>query len=164
MASNFLLYALVGMINSTLAAYGLALSLGALYLILPAMCMRFGWGLLLVFVTGLLVDASLPIPFGFHAVIFAIAYAAIHGMQRNLSKAGMGQLILLAIGLNLLLMLLETFVLGRPLIGLSDFWLRIGSDMALSTLVLIPLGWWFLSWQRWLLSITGHNAATVQKG
>ncbi len=157
-ASNVLLFWLLQMINDALGSSGLTLSLNALYLILPAACMRQGWALLLVFATGMLIDAPLPVSFGFHSILFIVVVTALQGFQHGLARAGLGQLILVALGLNALLILIQSLLLAGPLLGNSAYWLRIGSDLLLSTLALPLIGWWFFSWERWLLYLGGSGS------
>jgi len=158
-ACNLLLFWLQGMVGDATGALGLTLSINALYVIMPAVCLSQGWGLVLMFLAGLTIDAGLPIGFGFHAVLFAVALTILHAYQRSLQKAGLGQLILLAVIVNIAFMLIEALLLAGPLFDYGQYWLRIGSDMVLSTVVTALVAWWFLSLQLWLLDISGQNLA-----
>lgn len=155
--SNVLLVWLVQMFNDVLGGHGLTLHLGALYLILPAACLRQGWALLLAFATGWLIDAPLPVGFGFHSVLYAFTVTLLYAFQRSLGRAGLGQLILVALGVNALLILVQSLLLAGPLLGNGLYWLRVGGDLLASTLALPLIGWWFLSWERWLLLLTGSG-------
>ncbi len=156
---NLLLFWLQGMVGDATGALGLTLSVNALYVIMPAVCLSQGWGLVLMFLAGLSVDAGLPIGFGFHAVMFAVALTVLHAYQRSLQKAGLGQLIALTIGLNIIFQLVEAVLLAGPLSSYGEYWLRIGSDLVASTLATGLVGWWFLSLEHWLLTITGQEMA-----
>ncbi|MBC2594081.1 hypothetical protein H5P28_07375 [Ruficoccus amylovorans] len=158
MGSNALLYWLLQMLNDVSGASGITLSLNALYLVIPAACMRQRWALLLVFATGWLIDAPLPVAFGFHSIIFAIVVTLLHAFQRGLSRAGLGQLVLVALGVNTVLILVQSLLLAGPLLGNGAYWVRIASDLAFSSLALPLIGWWFFSWERWLLMICGSGS------
>ncbi|MGE9292611.1 MAG: hypothetical protein ACQKBW_03280, partial [Puniceicoccales bacterium] len=150
-----LLYWLLQMLNDTLGTHGVYLSLSALYLLLPITCLRLGWALALVFVTGMLIDAPLPVNFGFHSLLFALVTAFLYNMRHSIGRAGLGQLILVALGVNAFLIVAQSLLLAGPLMGNGLYWLRIGSDLLFSSLALPLIGWWFLSWERWLLVICG---------
>lgn len=163
LGSNILLFWLTGMVNDALGPLGIQLSLGALYVIMPAVCLSHGWGVFLVFITGLMIDASLPVTFGFHAVIFAVAITLLHGFQPKLARAGLGQLILLALAFNTGFILIEGFLLADSLLGFGLYWLRLSTDILVSSLAIGIAGWWFFAWERWLLLACGSSLAAPEK-
>lgn len=157
--SNLLLFMLTVMVNNSLAAYSLYLALPALYLIPALLHLQLGWGMVAVAVQGLLIDSNLEhTTYGFHLVLLLVLFTALTYYKSTLRRAGHYQILLLCIGINTLVIFIQSIRYGNiPLLTQGHYWLRLLLDIGLSGLVLMLITSWFVALQRQLIFLTGAD-------
>lgn len=148
--ANLLLLCLLRLVNEALGPWGLTLFMPALFLLEPALGLRMRWALLLVGITGLAYDAYEPLPFGFSLVLFASMTALLYTNRQGLRRASTWQHIWVLICLNAAIWLLQTLILGRAWLSSGAYWQSSLADLALSSVIIVPVGFWFLSLQHLL--------------
>src|SRR4051812_34148543 len=74
---SIVLQTIVFQLNHYLAPWHVNLFVGGLLVTFPSLRIGYREGFWSVFLTGLYLDAASPVPFGLHALLFALAYAVI---------------------------------------------------------------------------------------
>ncbi len=162
--ANLLLLSLLRLLNDALGPMGLTLFLPALFLLEPALVLRLRWALLVAGLTGLAFDAYSPLPFGFSLVLFAAMTTLLFANRQGLRRASAWQHLWVLLAINALLWLVMTISMGRPWLGESLYWERSLADLVVSSVLLFPIGAWFLSVQRMLVELTGREFDTEMEG
>lgn len=155
--ANLLLLSLLRLVNDPLGAWGLTLYLPALLLLEPALVLRLRWAFLVAGLTGLAADSLSPLPFGFSLVLFAIITALLWASRQGLRRTSSWQRLWLLLGINTVLWAAMTFWTGYSWLGYGVYWQRSFADLFLSSLLLFPIGAWFLSVQRLVLNLGSRD-------
>ncbi len=141
--ANGLLYFVVNQVNESLAPFSIHISVEALFLLFPFFYLNTGQGLLIVLITAMFVDATLPVPFGVHVILYFGTFAFLLKMRRVFRRENPRHVLLAALWSNFFIMLGLSFFTAGSLQNLSEFWFRFLCDLAFSQLVvLIVVGWW----------------------
>lgn len=151
--ANVLLLYLMQLLNSALAGWSLYLFLLGPMVILPALYLRHSAAFLCALLTGLWVDASLPAPFGWFTLSFIIANAFLYQMRLRFRPEYNDHPVLLAHLANFLFFIALSFGPARELAAEPAYWLRIGTDLLISHLVLLPVAPWFFQLERLLFDL-----------
>lgn len=155
--SNLLLFQLLQLVNQTLEIHGLTLYLDGLFLFMPAMVLRLRWALIQVAFLALWADASLPITFGFHLVLWSIATTALFYSRQGLRRVSRFHQSLACLLVTVVLLLLQGVILGGPYLLNPAYWQRLLADLVLSILLFFPVAYWFLSFEGSILYFFGCN-------
>lgn len=160
---NIALIWLLQMVNGALGSQGLSLSLGATLLIAPSLFLRLRWGLVAVGLTGLVQGSMLPLlPNGFFFILYALGLMPLYLFSPQLRRLRAPQILLFGLGINVLLILAQAFVLAQGRLGLPEYWLRIGADLLLSSLLFYPVSKWFMNLQQSLTSLLGDDLRSAR--
>ncbi|WOO41826.1 hypothetical protein [Rubellicoccus peritrichatus] len=155
--TNLLLLWLLRMVNHSLGPYGITIFLPALFIFLPALAFRLRWGLLLVATTALLQSAYQPGQFGFEVLLYTIVLTVLFANRVALRRASSWQQLWVLFLINTSIWAATTIIQGADWLGYGHYWYRSLSDLLISTLLLFPVGAWFLRSQNSLLVIVGLN-------
>lgn len=155
--ANLLLLSLLRLVNDALGPMGITLIMPALFLLLPALELRLRWALLVAGLTGLTYDATTPLPFGFSLVIFAVVTALLFANRYGLRRASNLQCLWLLVAINAFIWLILTLLLGSEWLSEPAYWKRSLADLLISSLLIFPIGAWFLSLQRIIVEWFGKD-------
>ncbi len=151
--ANALLLHLTLLVNSTLGSWSLYLLLLGPMLVLPALYLRHRSYFACTLLSGLWVDAALPVPFGTFTLGFLLAGALIFLSRVRFRTEHNYHPILLAHGSNLFFIVVLTLVTGSGSFHLSGFWIQVILTSLLSHLTLLIVAPWFFNFQRQLFEI-----------
>lgn len=157
LAANLLLMALLRMVNDSLTPWGLTLYLPALFLLLPALSLRLPGLLILTSLTALLIDSRSPSTFGTSLILYALAASILYANRYGLRRASLWQWLWVLLATNTTLWLLCTLWLGQGWLTNIAYWLRSMTDLLVSTLILFPVGAWFIRLQLSAYYLTGQS-------
>ena len=160
--TSILLLVVIRALNDFFTLYHLKLSLDALYLLLPGLLLRPKGAILIAAIIGLLIDAFSPYLFGFHLIIFSIIVILLYLNRQAIFRANRRQTLSILLLLNLGILLLKALIFGYPWLTYGAYWQRTLSDMLLSEICLLPVGYWFLNFQNWALRSIGCNMAPLK--
>lgn len=152
--SGWLLHFIAGQINHYLAPSQLHVWLGGLVVALPALRLSYRAGLGIVAITGLLFDATTPVPFGLHAALFAVAHLLVYRVRARFASEEVIVGVFVALLLNLALFIVFAFARLSVTPDLGTAGVRLFSDLIASQLVLTLLAPWFFALQVRSLEIT----------
>lgn len=153
--TNIVLIWLLRMANHTLGPYGITIFLPVLFIFVPALAFRLRWGLILVAITALLQNAYQPGKFGFEVILYAITLTVLFVNRVSLRRASNWQQLWILFLVNTCLWGVTTVIKGADWLSYSHYWYRSLSDLLISTLLLFPIGAWFLRSQNTLIDMLG---------
>ena len=161
---GLILWILLAQVNHHLAYWQVHLWAGGLFVAFAGLRLDLREGLLTVALLGAVHDASAPVAFGTHMLLFAIAQTVIFHLRNRFPReeAVIGVLVALLANLGLFLAFSFIQIAGSPAPGIA--WLRLIADLMLSQLVLAAITPWFLSLQAHALEISGAGLRTEQRG
>jgi rod shape-determining protein MreD len=157
--ANFLLLFLSGQINHYLAPLPLSIFVAGLCLPIAGLRLRFQPGLLAMLLTGLLCDASRPVPFGSSALLLGGLFTVWHGYRSRLPREGIRSAVTGALLANLVLFIAQPFLVGASLAAASATAGRVFVDFLASQVAVVLLGPWFFALQERALLLWGVNLA-----
>ena len=149
------LIALLGQANHELSAFALTLSTPGLLVVYSALRLPLSRGLVVTGVTGLLLDAGAPVPFGSHALLLGLGFCALHGVRARLPREETLVGVVAAIFINLGLFVVLAFARLGELPDPGSAALRLLSDLLVSQLATALIGPWFLALQSRALELVG---------
>lgn len=151
LACNYVLLVALGFLNHTLSSTGLSLwAVGVLPFFL---CLNLPGvsGFVGVLLSGLLVDASMPTPYGLFSLVFASCHIGVQFFRNRVHRENVGQFLLLSQLVNALCFLLLSFDLIQEFGASRNFWVQAGVNFAVSTVSIVALAPWYLDLQRTIL-------------
>ncbi|PXA05451.1 hypothetical protein DDZ13_00860 [Coraliomargarita sinensis] len=151
--ANALLLYLTQLVNSGMAGWPVYLFLLGPMIVLPALYLRHQSYFICTLLTGLWVDASLSVPFGFFTILFLIAGAMIFSVRIRFRAEHNYHPILLAHGINFFLLVALTVATGREYFGVASFWIQVVTTSLSSHLALLIIAPWFYNLERQLFEI-----------
>lgn len=154
-ASLLLLSALVAQANHALSGLRIHLFAGSLYVVHAALFQSPRTGLIVVLLGGLLCDAHGPVPFGTHAVLFAVAHAFIARLRDRIPRDDAISLIIVALLANLALFLAFSFTQVHRWPMPHLMWPRLIFELVCSQVFLTLATPWFLALQSRALVLAG---------
>lgn len=156
--ANALLAFLGGQLNHYLAHLPCSVFLFGLCLPVSGLRLRLRPGLVAMFLSGLVIDAARPVPFGSSALLLATLFTCWHAVRSRLPREGAAPGIVGASLANLVLFGLQPLLLGTA--GLAGVtWSRVAVDLFASQLAIVALGPWFFALQEQALLLRGVNLA-----
>jgi cell shape-determining protein MreD len=153
LGANALLLYLTQLVNSATAAWPVYFFLLGPMVVLPALYLRHQSYFICTFLTGLWVDASMGVPFGFFTTLFLLVGAIIFSIRIRFRAEHNYHPILLAHGINFFLLLVLTLVTGREHFGVMNFWIQVLVTSFCSHLALLFVAPWFYNLERQLFEI-----------
>ena len=158
LAGNLLAGLLLVSWNDFWTRHGLHFHLPGLFFLFAATRLDLRRGIIVTALTGLWLDAATPLPFGFHAFGLVLCLLVtreageslrfLRGLRSMLYQQAGNLALLLPLGLLSLLTLPEGTATPFP---------RLGLDLLVSQLLLLPVAIWFLSFQDRILQISGSE-------
>ena len=140
---NLLLISLIALINSRLSVWGIFLYLPGLFIILSSNILDVKNGIVASIITGIHLDTLLHTPLGFHAILLAFIFLLVREWQENHRVFKTWRPIFLQIIVNIIFFFVWYFwLLIKPPFAMSWEFSRFFSDLTISTLIMIPLGFW----------------------
>ncbi len=161
---GLILWLLLAQVNHYLAVWQVHLWVGGLFVAFATLRLGVREGFGIVVIAGAVHDATSPVPFGLHILLFAIAHAVIVRLRNRFPREEtvIGVLVALLANLGLFLVFSFTRLGDSPSPGLT--WLRLFTDLLISQIVLAAICPWFLALQARALEITGAGLRTKQHG
>ena len=143
----FVLWVVVAQMNHALSGFHVYLFVGGLFVTYAALQLPLRDGLAAVLLAGMLNDATAPIPFGLHTLLFAAAYVVIFNIRDHVPRDETVARVIVALLANLGLFLVFSFALiGRgPAPG--AMWPRLIFDLICSQVALALVAPWFFALQ-----------------
>jgi rod shape-determining protein MreD len=142
---SVVLWTLLAEANHTLGGFHVYLFLGALFVTPAALSFSLRDGLLAAVPAGLLFDATTPVPFGLHALLFALTLTTLHRLRERLPHEDTAAQVAIALIANLALFLVFSFTQLSRLPEPGAVWPRLIVDLLCSQLVLAAIGPWFFA-------------------
>jgi rod shape-determining protein MreD len=159
-AANLLLWWLVGLLNHALAGLAVHCYVGGLFVVYSALRLDRRHGLIAVALTGLLVDAAEPVPYGTSLFLFGLVHATLlYGRQRE----GTVFATVVALFTNLFLVIALSFLLVGANPRPGSAWLRIFADLLASQLLLVVITPWFIALQDRAMAIAAIHPETGRR-
>ena len=146
-AANLLLLWLTGLINDRLAHSAVHLYLGGLFLAYAALRLDRRHGFIATVLTGLLLDAAEPVPFGTSVLLFGLIHATLLYGRQQFPREGAVFGLVVALLANLFLFIALSFLLVGANPRPAEAWLRIFVDLLASQVFILLIGPWFLALQ-----------------
>jgi cell shape-determining protein MreD len=143
-----LLWAIVAQFNHALTAVRVHVFVGALFVGPQALLQRMRTGLPVSLLGGLLFDATTPVVFGTHMVLFAAAHAAVHHMRDRLPRDDAAGRIVMLLLVNLGLFLVFSFTQIHRSPAPAAIWPRLLVDLLCSQIFLSLITPWFFALQQ----------------
>lgn len=146
-----LLWVLIAQANHALSGLRVYLFVGGLYVTYAALMLPPRAGLATSLLGGLLCDATTPVAFGTHLLLFAVAFAVVSHLRDRLPREDTIARVLVALLTNLGLFLIFSFTqIGRspsPAVA----WPRLIADLLCSQVCLAIIAPWFFALQHRVL-------------
>jgi rod shape-determining protein MreD len=161
--ANLLLWWLVGTANHYLANFGVHLYVGGLFVVYAALRLDRKHGLIAVVLTGLMVDAAEPVPFGTSLVLLGLVHATLLYGRQRLPREGAVFATVVALFSNLFLTVALSFLLVGANPRPGEAWLRIFVDLLASQLVLLVITPWFLALQAQAMTFARVHPETGRR-
>jgi rod shape-determining protein MreD len=161
--ANLLLWWLVGLLNHHVAGFAVHCYVGGLFVVYAALRLDRKHGLIAVVLTGLLVDAAGPLPYGTSMVLLGVVHATlVYGRQR-FPREGAVFGIVVALFANLFLVIALSFLLVGANPRPATAWLRIFADLLASQLLIMVITPWFLAVQDRLMELAAIHPETGRR-
>jgi hypothetical protein len=161
--SNLLLIFLVAEVNHYLAPLALQVYLGGLFLTFGILRLQLRHGLIATALTGLVLDAVNPRPFGYTFFLMVGCHVAVFSMRGHFARETFRSCLLVALALNLVLFVGIGIAAGRGNPAPSLFWGRIVADSAFSMLAVLIVAPWFFALQKCALASIGIDLDAEQR-
>jgi hypothetical protein len=166
--ANLLLWWLVGLANNFLGCFSflwmdyvsIHLYLGGLLTIYAALRLDSRSGFISTLLTGLLVDALEPVPFGTSLILYLLVHATVLYGRHRFPREGAVFAIVVALLANLFLFIALSFLLVGSNPRPAAAWLRIFSDLFFSQLVILVIAPWFIALQDQAMSLAEIHPET----
>jgi rod shape-determining protein MreD len=145
--ANLLFWWLTGLVNHSVGGYGVHFYLGGLLIAYAALRLDPKQGLIATVLTGLMVDALEPVPFGTSLVLFSLIHVTVLYGRQRFPREGAIFGIVVALLANLFLFIALSFLLVGANPRPGNAWLRIFADLFFSQLAILVVAPWFLALQ-----------------
>jgi len=160
-ATSVLLWALIAQLNHALTDLRVYLWCGSLFVLYAALMLPLGAGFAVSLLGGLLCDASAPVAFGTHTLLFATAHAVIFHLRDNLPREDTVGRIVIALLANLGLFLVFSFIqIGRSPAP-AAVWPSLLADLVGSQVFVVLVAPWFFALQHHALLLARAERPTL---
>lgn len=150
---NVLFVYLTQLVNSSLAAWSLHLVLIGPMLVLPTLYLRHRDGFLCLLLTGLWIDAALPVTYGYFTSGLLTAGTLIFAVRHRFRAEHNYHPLLIAHSTNFAVILILSISLGQGVLNTPGYWLQVSVTSLLSHLALLLVAPWFFNLERMLFSL-----------
>ena len=145
--ANLLLWWLTGLANHYVAGFAVYFYLGGLLVTYAALRLDAKHGLITTMLTGLMVDAMEPVPFGTSLLLYSLVHATVLYGRQRFPREGAVVGIVVALLANLFLFISLSFLLVGANPRPGHAWLRIFADLFFSQIAILVVAPWFLALQ-----------------
>jgi len=146
-SANLLLWWLTGLANHYIAGHAVHVYLGGLLIAYAALRLDPRQGLIATLLTGLMVDALEPVPFGTSLLLFSLIHVTVLYGRQRFPREGAVFGIVVALLANLFLFIALSFLLVGANPRPASAWLRIFADLFFSQVVILLVAPWFIALQ-----------------
>jgi rod shape-determining protein MreD len=161
--ANLLLWWLVGLANNYLSTSAVHLYVGGLFVVYSALRLDRKHGLITIVLTGLLIDAVEPVPFGTSMLLLGLVHATLLYGRQRFPREGAIFGIVVALFANLFLVIVLSFLLVGANPRPGSAWLRIFVDLLASQLFLLLITPWFLALQDRAMELVAIHPETGRR-
>jgi rod shape-determining protein MreD len=161
--ANALLWWLVSLANNYLPPSSIHFYVGGLFVVYSALRLDHRHGLVAVLLTGLLVDAIEPIPYGTSMLLLGLVHATLVYGRRRFPREGALFGIVVALFANLFLVIALSFLLVGASPRPGSAWLRIFMDLLVSQVLLVVITPWFLALQDRAMELVSIHPETGRR-
>lgn len=161
--ANLLLISLVAELNHYLTPASLHVYMGGLLLTFSILRLQLRQGILANGVTALVLDAYNPFSFGITFFLILICHTFVFSVRSNFARESIRSGLLVASGINLVLMLAYAILAFDDIPRAGTYWGRMTVDIFLSGIVVLLITPWFLSLQKTALAFIGINLDAEQR-
>jgi hypothetical protein len=156
--ANFFLLICLNTINSTLGCFGIFIYIPAIFFLPTVQNLDHFRAIFLLFISGLFYDLSIFTELGFHAFILCFFYLIWQEVFRLGRKSLLVHPIILQVSLNSIL--IATWISFYSIFLGNQNWTfgRIFVDLIVSSLAIIPIGFWYPRFCETLLEIFRVNS------
>lgn len=161
--ANLLLWWLVGLANHYFANASLHFYIGGLFVVYSALRLDHRNGLIVIVLTGLMMDAAEPVPFGTSMLLLGFVHATLLYGRRRFPREGAVFGIVVALFANLFLIIALSFLLVGANPRPGSAWLRVFVDLLASQLLLAVLTPWFLALQDRAMTLVAIHPETGRR-
>jgi rod shape-determining protein MreD len=160
--TSLLLWAVVSEANHALAGWHIYLWIAGLFVTYAALSLPLRDGLLATLGGGLLCDATTPVTFGTHMLLFAAAHVIIFNIRDRVPRDETAGRVVIALLANLTLFLVFSFLQISKSPSPAAAWPRIVCDLICSQIFLALIAPWFFALQARSLDLV-HAAAPADE-
>ncbi len=146
-SANLLLWWLTGLANHYSAGFAIHFYLGGLLIAYAALRLDPKQGLIATVLTGLMVDALAPVPFGASLLLYSLVHVTVLYGRQRFPREGAVFGIVVALLANLFLFIALSFLLVGANPRPGNAWLRIFADLFFSQLAILVVAPWFIALQ-----------------
>ena len=169
--ANLLLWWLVGTGNHYLGRFSflwmdycsIHLYVGGMFVVYPALKLNSKQGWIAIALTGLMMDALEPVPFGTSMILLGLVYATLLYGRRRFPREGSIFSIVVALFANLFLFIALSFLLVGASPRPGETWLRIFVDLLASQFLILLITPWFFSLQEKSMEMLHINPETGRR-
>ena len=161
--ANLLLWWLVGLANNYLANFAVHLYVGGLFVVYAALRLDRKHGLIAIVLTGLLIDAVEPVPYGTSLLLLGLVHATLLYGRQRFPREGAVFGVVVALLANLFLVIALSFLLVGANPRPASAWLRIFADLLASQLLLLVITPWFLALQDRAMEMVSIHPETGRR-
>ena len=161
--ANLLLWWLVGMLNHFLADASLHCYIGGLFVVYSSLRLDYRHGLVAVLMTGLMIDAAAPVPYGTSMLLLGLVHATLIYGRRRFPREGALFGIVVALFANLFLFIFLSFLLAGANPRPGSAWLRLFVDLLASQLLIAAVTPWFLALQDRAMELVAVHPETGRR-
>jgi rod shape-determining protein MreD len=147
------LWAVASEVNHALGGWQVYVFVGALYVVHAALMQRWRHAAFVAIFGGLMCDATRPVAFGTHMLLFLLAAAAVHRARERLPREDTTSRIIVALLVNLALFLAFSFTQIHRSPAPAAIWPRLIVDLVGSQIFLVLIGPWFFALQTRALAL-----------
>lgn len=146
-ATLLLLWTLASQLNHLLSGWRVHVFVGALYIVHAALMLPRRTGLISSTFAGLVCDATTPVVFGTHLLLFVAAHATVVHLRDRLPREDTLGRVVITLLLNLGLFLVFSFTQIHHSPAPAAIWPRLLIDLLVSQVLLSLITPWFLALQ-----------------
>lgn len=160
---NCILLFVVQLINDSLASITINLFPYALFIFIPNILVSFTTGLISVFISGLILDASSSLPLGTTAILLTIIYTIYSCFTQRFKTYSAWHNTLILLSANAIIFAFLSVFIDPVNYSSSYFWGSIIINLLFSQIMILCITPWFLSLQYGLLDAlqkTRNNIST----
>lgn len=158
--ANLLLWWLTGLLNHYVAGLAVHFYFGGLLVTYAALRLDPRSGFTATLLTGLMVDALEPVPFGTSLILFSLVHSVVLYGRHRFPREGAIFGLVVALLANLFLFVALSFLLVGAAPHPASAWLRIFADLFFSQLALLLITPWFITLQDHAMKLAAIHPET----